>query len=403
MKFPIKKILFAILGILVLALIVYAFLPKPVPVDMALAARGSLRVTVDEDGRTRVRERYIVSAPLNGRLRRISLEEGDPVVAGKTPVALIEPAIPELLDVRTAAQAEARVRAAHAARERAVHNHEQARVEDEYARTQQARMQRLFEREMVSRKDLDDAEQRARFSAEALQSARFGVKVAEFELEQARAALIRVNTVTSENGDNSGFTILSPIDGAVLRVFQESETLIAAGARLVELGDPADIEVEIDLLSSDAVRIAPGARTILEHWGGDAPLEGRVRRIEPGGFTKISALGVEEQRVYVIVDLVDPVENRRRLGDGYRVDARIVVSEKKDVLKIPAGALFRQGGEWTVFLVEEGIARLRKVKIGEQNDLEVEIRDGLTENARVIVYPGDRIKEGVAVVPRQEE
>lgn len=398
-----KKIFWSILGILVLGFIVYAFLPKPVPVDLVFAKHGPLRVTVDEDGKTRVKERYVISAPLNGLLLRISLKEGDRVETGKTPVAVIEPRISEFLDARTTAQAEARVKAAKAARQRAVHDLGQFKVEMEYAGTQLERMKRLFARKMVSRKDLDDAEERARFTKENLNSAQFAVRVAEFELEQARATLLQTGTPAPEAGNPPQFTVMSPIDGAVLRVFQESETPVTAGTRLVEIGNTSDVEVVIDVLSSDAVRIRPGARTILEHWGGDAPLEGRVRKIEPGGFTKISALGVEEQRVNVIADLTGPVEKWNGLADGYRVDARVVVSELADVLKIPAGALFRQAGEWSVFVVEDGKARVRPVKIGEQNDLEAEIRDGLKENDRVIVYPGDKVKDGGAVSSRQEK
>lgn len=403
MKLPVKKLTLILLALALMGMIVYAFLPKPVPVDLATVVRGPLRVTVDDDGKTRIKERYVVSAPLDGRLLRISLEEGDRVEAGKTIVAIIEPRAPELLDVRTTAQTEAQVKAAQAARERAVHNLERARVEHEYAGIQLERMKRLLERNAVSQQSVDDAEEKERSTREALKSAQFGVQVAEFELEQARAALLRVRSSLSGAEDSVRFTILSPIGGVVLRVLQESEANVTAGTQLIELGNPADLEVEVDLLSSDAVRTKPGAKAFFEHWGGGEPLEGRVRVIEPAGFTKISALGVEEQRVNVILDLTDPVEKWSRLGDAYRVDVRIIVSEAENVLKVPAGALFRQADNWSVYVVENGKAVLRSVKIGLQNDLEAEILEGLKENDTVIVYPSDRIKDGVAVVRREEK
>jgi HlyD family secretion protein len=403
MKLPVKKLTFTLLALALTGMIVYAFLPKPVPVDLATVVRGPLRVTVDDDGKTRIKERYVVSAPLDGRLLRISLEEGDKVEAGKTVVAVIEPRAPELLDVRTTAQTEAQVKAAQAARERAVHNLERARVEHEYAGIQLERMKRLLDRNAVSQQSVDDAEEKERSTREALKSAQFGVQVAEFELEQAKAALLRVRSSLSGAEDSARFTVLSPIDGVVLRVLQESEANVTAGTQLIELGNPADLEVEVDLLSSDAVRAKPGAKAFFEHWGGSEPLEGRVRVIEPAGFTKISALGVEEQRVNVILDLIDPVEKWSRLGDAYRVDVRIIVSEAENVLKVPAGALFRQSDRWSVYVVENGKAVLRPVKIGLQNDLEVEILEGLKENDTVIVYPSDRIKDGVAVVRREEK
>jgi HlyD family secretion protein len=403
MKLSAKKLTLTLIALVLTGMIVYAFLPKPVPVDLATVMRGPLRVTVDDDGKTRIKERYIVSAPLDGRLLRISLEEGDKVEAGKTVLAVIEPRAPELLDVRTTAQTEAQVKAAQAARERAVHNLEQSRVEHEYAGIQLERMKRLLERNAVSQQSVDDAEEKERSTREALKSAQFGVQVAEFELEQAKAALLRVRSSLSGAESSARFTVLSPIDGVVLRVLQESEANITAGTQLIELGNPADLEVEVDLLSSDAVRAKPGAKAFFEHWGGGEPLEGSVRVIEPAGFTKISALGVEEQRVNVILDLTDPIEKWSRLGDAYRVDVRIIVSEAENVLKVPAGVLFRQADNWSVYVVENGKAVLRFVKIGLQNDLEVEVLEGLKENDTVIVYPSDRIKNGVVVVRREEK
>jgi HlyD family secretion protein len=232
-------------------------------------------------------------------------------------------------------------------------------------------------------------------------SAQFAVQVAEYEVEQARAALLQVQPPPPGSSARvTRFEVRSPIDGRVLHVFQESEAVVPAGTRLLELGEPADLEVEIDVLSRDAVRIAPSAKVLLEHWGGDAPLVARVRLIEPAAFLKVSALGIEEQRVYVIADLVDPPAKRARLGDAYRVEARIVLWESDDVLKVPAGALFRRGDGWAVFAVVDGRAELRPVQVGHNNGLEAEVLGGLAEGAAVVLHPSDRIQDGVAVAPR---
>jgi HlyD family secretion protein len=380
--------------------LVYAFLPRAVRVDVMTVTRGTLQVTVNEDGRTRIKERYIVSTPLGGRLLRVELKAGDAVEAGKTLLTAIEPTEPELLDPRTRAQAEARVKSAEAVRNQAVPLLERARTAHEFAHTELERARRLYQEETLSRQELDNAEQKERTTAEELKSAQFAVQIADYELELAKAALLRTATGGSGNSNSWHFPILSPISGRVLRVFQESSAVVPAGERLLELGDPADLEVEIDVLSADAVKIKPGAKVFLEQWGGDAPLLGRVRLVEPSGFLKISALGVEEQRVNVIVDFTDPLEKRPTLGDAFRVEARIVIWESDNVLKLPAGALFRDGDDWAVFVVAEGRAELQRVKIGQRNDLEAEVADGLASGARVIVHPSDRVRDGCSVKPR---
>ncbi len=394
-KFFLAFLIAAIVGI-----IAYAALPKPVPVDLVPVVRGAMEVTVDEDGKTRVRDRYTVSSPLGGRLFRIELDPGDRVEAGKTLVAVLEPAVPDFLDVRTEMQLEAHVKAALASRDRAIQTLEKARVDHRYAVTSLGRLQQAHGKRAVSRQDLEDAEARERMAFKEVEAARQGVQVAEFELEQARASLHFRKTTSPEGEGRARFEVFSPISGSVLRILQESEAVVAAGAPLLELGDLSDMEVEVEVLSSDAVRIRPGARVMLERWGGGDPLQGRVRRIDPSGFTKISALGVEEQRVFVVVDFVDPPDRWQLLGDAFRVDARIVVAEAGDVLKIPTGALFRQAGEWSVYAVERNKAVLRRVRIGLRNDLEAEVIEGLEENDQVISYPSDRIKDNVSVTPR---
>jgi HlyD family secretion protein len=394
-----RKIGVPLVALVVVGAIAWALVPRPVPVDLGRVTRGPLRVTVDEEGKTRVRERYVISAPLAGRLRRIPLRAGDSVRAGETAIATIDPTDPSLLDARARAEAEARVHTAQATRRRADPDLERARTAHEFAARELERAKRLFETEALSTRELDDFERKERLAAEELKSARFAAEIAGFELELAKAALLRTRPDVARETDE--LRIESPVDGRVLRLFEESENVVAPGTRLVELGDPSDLEVEIDVLSSDAVRIVPDAPVSFEHWGGDRPLAGHVRRVEPGGFTKISALGVEEQRVNVIVDLDDPPEARPTLGDGYRVDARIVVWEGADVLKVPAGALFRRGSAWTVFAVRKGRARLRSVEADHTNGVETEIRGGLEVGEEVVLHPSDRIEDGVAVTVRK--
>jgi HlyD family secretion protein len=388
------------LGVLVLGLLAWAFIPSPVDVDLATVARGPLVVTVDHEGKTRVRERYEVSAPLAGRLLRIEIHPGDAVSAGKTVLAAIEPREPELLDARAVAEAEARVKAAQAAKDRAEPQLRSARASNELAKTNFARLRRLAELAAASDQEIDDAEHRLKVAAEDVKSAQFAARIAEFELELARAALLRTRPSPSGAVDGGRFEIRAPVDGCVLRVFQESEAAVSAGSRLLEVGNPRDLEVEVDVLSSDAVKVRPGARTVLEHWGGEEPLAGRVRLVEPSAFTKVSALGVEEQRVNVVIDIVDPPERRPTLGDAFRVEARIVVWEDPNTLKVPAGSLFRSGDGWAVFVSDHGRARLRPVKIGRTNGLETQVLGGLTVGESVVLHPSDRIRDGVAIRPR---
>jgi HlyD family secretion protein len=396
---PRRLFLYAV-ALAVAAFLVYAFRPKPVDVDVAAVTRGALQVTVDEDGRTRIKERYVVSAPLAGRQARITLRPGDPVTAGQSPLTVIEPSDPALLDERSRAEAEARVKATESGTKRAQAALDQARVAHDYAKAELARAQPLVGTSGVSRQAFEDLQLKERLTAERLREAQFALQIANFELEQAQSALIRTRPRSPGDEATWRFEIRSPISGRVLRVFQESSTVVTPGTRLLELGDPSDLEVEIDVLSADAVRVKPGAKVRFEHWGGGEPLWGRVRLVEPAAFLKVSALGVEEQRVWVIADFTDPYEKRKALGDAYRVEARIVVWEGENVLKVPAGALFRQGDRWAVYVLENGKARLRHVRTGQSNGLETEVHDGLSANERVVVHPSDKIQDGVAVQSR---
>jgi HlyD family secretion protein len=365
---------------------------------------------------------------------RISLDPGDPVEAGKTLLTMIEPRDPELLDARTVAQTEARVKAAEAVWRQAEPRLEQARVTQASAEADLVRARKAAQSNAIPQSELDTAEFTYRQRSEEVRAARIAEEIARFELEQAKAALIRTKPRTDEpvnqhlsastsssagngvegdgashdeaderlhNGTNGwNFPIYSPINGRVLRVLQESAAVVTPGTSLVELGDPLDLEAEIDVLSRDAVRIEPNDLVLLEHWGGDRPLKGRVRVIEPAGFTKISTLGVEEQRVNVIVDLMDPPERRSTLGDGFRVEARIVVDEARNALKVPTSAFFRVGEQSAVFRVVDRVVHQQIVKVGHQNGLEAEIRDGLAEGDQVVLHPSDQIEEGVEVRPR---
>jgi HlyD family secretion protein len=382
-----RKFLWPTVVALALAgLIIYAFLPARVEVDTARVERGPLRVTVDREGKTRVRERYVVSSPLAGRIQRIELHPGDRVEAGQTVVAVIEPGDPTLLDPRARAEAEARVRAAEEASKLAETNLNQARAEAERAR-------RLGVGHNISQEELERAVHKEG-------AATFALRIAEYELALARAAFQRVQPRSPGENGSSRLEIRSPITGCVLEVYQESSRTSPVGTELLKVGDTTDLECVIDVLSTDAVKVVRGAKVYLEHWGGEQPLRGRVRLVEPAAFMKVSALGVEEQRVNVLVDFTEPRANWQALGDGYRVEARIVVWEADDVLKAPAGAFFRHGDSWAVFRNVKGRARLTPVSIGCSNGLETQIVHGLDEGDLLILHPSDRVKDGTAVAPR---
>ena len=397
-----RKLPLIVLGLALAGALVYSFRPQPVAIDAVAVVRGPLQVTVDEEGKTRIKERYIVSSPLAGQLLRIDRHAGDQVAAGKTLITAIEPTDPGLLDIRALAQAEARIKAAEAAKARALPLLEEARAAYTLAEQELGRAGQLRAKGVITQSDFDTIAFRERSAGAQLRSAQFAVQIAEFELQLAQAALLRTQPRTGNTPDSWRFEILSPVDGRVLRVFQESATVVSAGTPLVELGNPADLEVEVDVLSTDAVKIAAGAKVQFEHWGGTPPLNGRVRLVEPAAFTKVSALGVEEQRVKVVIDFVDPPESWKALGDAYRVEARIVIWEQDDVMKIPAGALFRHADGWAVFAIEAGRATLRPVRMGRNNGLEAEVLEGLRVGERVILHPSDKIRPGRAIAPRAD-
>lgn len=387
---------------LVLGAIAYAFRPQPIGVDVATVERGTLQVAVEEEGKTRIKERYVVSSPLAGRLLRIELKAGDRVVAGNTLLARIEPTDPALLDPRAQAEAEARVKAAEARLQQTTTEQEKALANLQFAEAELGRARQLFEAHSLSATQFEDKLLQQRARTQEYRSARFAEDIARYELELARAALLRTRTESNSQAEaaNWFFHIHTPITGRVLRVFQESATVVSPGTALLELGDERDLEVVAEVLSRDAVNIHSGDKVLLEEWGGEKPLRGTVRLVEPSGFTKISALGVEEQRVNVIVDFDEPADARGGLGDGFRVEARIIVWEGRNVLKVPTGALFRHAGRWAVFVLEQGRAVLRPVELGRRNGFEAEVRSGLRAGEQVIVHPSDQVADGAAVFAR---
>lgn len=391
-----------ILVLLLGAGLVVAFMPRALPVDVTTAARGAMEVAVADDGMTRVREVFVVSAPLPGRVLRFEGDVGDPVTAGETVLAQIRPSDPAFLDVRTRSEQQAAVRAATAALSLAEAEVLRLEAELDFARAEHERAQRLFARGTISASARDRARMMARTGEASLMTARAGLNVRRHELETAQAALIDPSQEARamEDGRACCFPVLAPVSGRILRIFRESEGVVEAGAPLVEIGDPADLEVVIDLLSTDAVQVSVGDAVRIERWGTGEVLNGRVRRVEPYGFTKVSALGIEEQRVNVVIDITDPAAVWERLGHGYRVDARIVLWNGADILQVPLGALFRSNGARAVFVIEGGRALQREVAIGRTGDDTVEVTDGLAEGAVVIVHPSDQVVDGVRVEAR---
>lgn len=383
----------------VVAALVWAMAPRPVMVDLATIARGPLEVTVEDEGTTRIREVYTVSAPTSGKMLRSPLTVGDPVVAGVTVVARFAPGDPLFLDARSRRVAEATVEAAKSAVALAETQVDQARSQLAFARSDLRRATELAEHRTIAERNLEKARLDVATGESAVASALATLDVRRRELESARAQLIQ----PGEGGARSAeccIEVRSPVNGRVLRIIAESEQVVGAGSPLVEIGDANDLELVVDLLSRDAVRVEPGASARIESWGGEATLAARVRRVEPTGYTKVSALGIEEQRVKVVLDFVDPPEKWRRLGHVFRIVARIVVWRGDSEIAVPIGALFRSGERWAVFALAEGRAKLRPVEIAERNQRFARVVSGLAEGERVILHPSDAIRDGTRIEAR---
>lgn len=384
------------IAVLVIALLVWGFWPQPVLVETVAARRASMTVSLEEEGRTRVIDRFIIAAPVDGVACRQQLKVGDAVEQGQELLG-ITPLQSEVLDPRSRARAEAGVAAAASAMRAAEEEARAAAARAALSAAELARLRPMMERSLISRDSFDRAATEARTSAASRRSADFNVDVARFELEAARTLLQHSGggAATAER-----LPILSPVSGKVLKVTRECEGPVRTGEALLEIGDTSALEIEVDVLSADAVRIKPGMKVLLERWGGEQPLEGVVRRIEPVGFTKTSALGVEEQRVLVISDFVSPHDQWQRLGDGYRVEARFILWQQDDVLQVPAGSLFRDGEGWAVFVAEDGHARRRVVEIGQRTGLSAQILAGVEAGEQIIDHPSDEVDDGRAVERR---
>jgi HlyD family secretion protein len=380
----------------VLGALVVAFMPRPVAVETASVTRGTFQQTIDEDGKTRVRQRYTVSAPVAGTLQRIQLKAGDRVTQGRL-VATIAPSAPTLLDVRAEHELTERVGAAEATQRQATAEVARAQAIRDQAQADMYRTHQLAERGLVSRSQLEQADLAFTTASRALEAARQAERAAQHDVAVVQAALLQLRGEVAGAEAHKLWHIVSPIQGHVLRVLQESTGVVAAGTPLLELADAADLEVVVDVLTTDAVQIHPGTPVHIERWGLDQPLQGRVRVVEPGAFTKVSALGVEEQRVNVVIDLVSPFTQWQTLGDNYRIDARILVYSRDQILKVPTSALFRERQQWMVFVVSDGRAQKRAVQLGRRNAMEAVVESGLAEDDQVIIYPSDAVYDGVRV------
>ncbi len=382
-----------------LGTIAWAMWPKPIAVELAELRKGPLLVTVDEEGKTRIKDVYSVSAPITGKLIRLALLAGDRVKKDVTAVAIIEPTAPPFLDVRVTRELESQIEAGKAAVALAEAEVNSAAAELEFAENELTRARALSRSKTISERALERTRIDADTRRALLARAKAGLEVRKRELESARARLTAPEEAwKSEVPAGCCVTVRAPVSGRVLRLIQESERVVTAGTPLVEIGDPANLELVVELLSVDAVKVREGATATIEAWGG-APLAARVTRVEPAGFTKVSALGIEEQRVRTILQVQAAGDAADRLGHEFRVLAKINVYEARNAVRVPISALFRKRDQWTVYAVEQGRARAVPVEIGQRNTSFAEVLKGLSEGAMVVLHPSDRIVEGARVVP----
>jgi len=393
-----KVVFWSVVVALVLGL-VYALQPRAVEVETGVVGQGALTVYVSEEGKTRIRNRHIVAAPVAGSMQRVTLKAGDAVKAGETVLTRIEPALSPLLDARARSQAQARVDAAMATRSRSNEAIEMSRTGLRYAQANWDRVKNNTDKGTISDTDRDTFEREAEMKTREVRSAEFALQVANFELEQAKAALQQIDTPSA---GGAFVEVRAPVSGVVLKVQQESATIVAPGTPILEIGDPTDLEIEAEILSRDAVTIKPGALVTVEQWGGDEPAKALVRRVEPAAFTKVSALGVEEQRVLVLSDFTERTPALTALGDRYRVEVRVAVWHSDDTLLVPAGALFREGSEWKTFLFAAGSAKAVVVKAGRTDGKFTQVLAGLKKGDEVLMHPPDTVRDGTSVVKRAE-
>lgn len=393
-----RNIVFALIAVVIVVLLFLGLRPQPVLVETAVVQRAPLRVTIDEEGVTRLKDRYLVSAPVSGFVRRIEFKVGD-LVKQSDLLTELEPLRSNVLDPRSRAEAEARVAAARAGLQAAEEQAEAAKADaDHYADEYQRKLQ-LSKTRVISDDELSQARAADQRARALLRSAQFAVDVARYDLDAASTSLKYSAAQDSAGVLKERVPIRAPVSGAVLKVLRESEGVVNAGSPLVELGDPAALEVAVDVLSFDAIQISPGTQVELTGWGGDILL-GSVRLVEPVGFTEVSALGVEEQRVWVVVDITSSAEQWNNLGDGYRVEANFILWEGQDVLQVPNASLFRVKGEWALFVARDGEAVLTSVKLGKRNGLFAQVIEGVEEGEEVIQHPDNDLADGVRVKVR---
>lgn len=385
-------LLFAVIGI-----IAYGLKPSPMLVELSEVKHAPLTITVDEEGKTRVIDRFIISAPVSGYLRRIKLDVGDNIEENQI-IAELEPLKSDILDPRARAQAQARVKAAQSALKVAEENVDATKADMDYAQAEFDRKEKLRNARTISQEELDLAYANLRRIKANFRSAEFAVEVSKFELDVAKTALAQYNVDGAKPQEL--VYVKAPVKGQVLKISRESEGAINVSEPILEIGNPRALEVEVDVLSIDAIKIKPGTKVTFLHWGGDASLEGVVRLIEPVGFTKVSALGVEEQRVLVIADIISPPKQWERLGDGYRVEANFVIWQQDNVLQIPASSLFRANNRWAVYALVDSMTELRYVEVGKTNGLQTQIISGLDQNEFVVTFPESQLKPGTKIQAR---
>lgn len=394
-----RKILIISIVLIVIMAIIYGFLPKTQAVDLVSISRGPLQITIEEEGRTRLKDRFTISAPTAGYMRRIDAKVGDPVKKGQI-VAVLEPLRSQALDPRSRATAEATLTAAEASLNAAIEKERVTSADVDYTEQRLERLKALYAKGSISKDQFDQIDSEAKKARAIQRSAKAAVTVANSELKRAKITLQNFTSV-KENGKHDTVKVNSPVSGAVFRIYHESEGTVNVGEPLMDIGDARNLEVRVEVLSSDAVKIKQGTAVLFKRWGRDEPLTGSVRLIEPAGFTKVSSLGVEEQRVLVIIDITSPPEQWRVLGDAYRLEAHFIVWEGKDILQVPVSALFHFGTKWAVFVEDKGRARRRIVDVGQRNGLSAEIISGLKENEKVVAYPEDTITDGTKIQARK--
>ncbi len=390
-------------GVIAVGLLIFAFLPEPIKVDIIIVEKGDILITMEGEGRTRIHDMYVVSTPVDGRVTRIDSEPGDLVTAGETVIANMYPANPQFLDKRSETQAKADVEGAKAALALANARVKQVRAELEFDLAELERTQKLYKTRSVSKTALERAELSLKTLKAELETAQSNQRVMASRLEAAKVRLLQPDAgelAGAQDDENCQICIHSPVDGRVLRILHKSESIVPVGTALVEIGDPTDLEVNIEMLSTNVVQVKEGDQALIKRWGGLEDINARVKVIEPSGFTKISALGIEEQRVNVILNFTDPNEKWKSLGNAFRVEAAIIIDRADDIVKIPLSALFRQNELWSVFKVLDGVVELQNVQIGRRNDRFVEIKNGLSPGDRIIAHPGNKVDAGVRVVNR---